>query len=245
MAYRRRMLKYRNKLFTFLDHDDVPWNNNNAEHAVKRFAKYRALVDGRYGEAGLHHYLVLLSIYVTCEFKRVDFLRFLLSREMDIDAYALTKPNGTPAPKVEVYAPGVQWRHPSRKQTWERQALRKQRQDSPKGANVIGSSGVFKTGQRATLRTSSDPASVECSIYFSADCGTPQDVAFLLLHRTPMTSQEAAQVARRGRRRRAAVVSTSTAMSRSARPARPRRGSARRASIPAAGLADLLPRCGV
>lgn len=134
-GYRRRMIKYRNKLFTFLDHDDVPWNNNNAEHAVKRFAKYRALVDGRYREAGLHHYLVLLSIYVTCEFKRVDFLRFLLSRETDIDAYAMTKSEGTPIQKVEVYPPDVQWRHPSRKQTWERQALRKQRRDSPKGAS--------------------------------------------------------------------------------------------------------------
>ncbi len=25
--YRKRMLKYRDKLFTFLDHDGVPWNN--------------------------------------------------------------------------------------------------------------------------------------------------------------------------------------------------------------------------
>src|SRR5262249_34031538 len=35
--YRQRLLKYRDKLFTFLDHDGVPWNNNNAENAIKRF----------------------------------------------------------------------------------------------------------------------------------------------------------------------------------------------------------------
>ncbi len=30
-----------NKLFTFLDYDGVPWNNNNAEHAIKHFAIFR------------------------------------------------------------------------------------------------------------------------------------------------------------------------------------------------------------
>jgi hypothetical protein len=35
-GYRQRLLKYRDKLFTFLDHDGIPWNNNNAEHAVRQ-----------------------------------------------------------------------------------------------------------------------------------------------------------------------------------------------------------------
>ena len=38
-SYRKRFEKNRNKLFTFLDHDGVPWNNNNAEHAIKAFSK--------------------------------------------------------------------------------------------------------------------------------------------------------------------------------------------------------------
>ena len=38
---RKRLVKYRDKLFTFSDHDGVPWNNNNAENAIKRFAYYR------------------------------------------------------------------------------------------------------------------------------------------------------------------------------------------------------------
>jgi predicted RecB family nuclease len=37
-GYRRRFEKYRGKLFAFLDHDGVPWNNNNAGHAIKCFA---------------------------------------------------------------------------------------------------------------------------------------------------------------------------------------------------------------
>ena len=40
-ALRQRLLKNRDKLFTFIQHDGVPWNNNNAENAIKRFAYYR------------------------------------------------------------------------------------------------------------------------------------------------------------------------------------------------------------
>jgi predicted RecB family nuclease len=125
-GYRRRLIKYRNRLFTFLDYDNVPWNNNNAEHAVKRFAKYRALVDGRYGQAGLNQYLILLSIYVTCEFKGVDFLRFLLSRETDINKFALNISNVVPSPTIEVYPDSVQCGTRGRKRTWDRQILRQQ-----------------------------------------------------------------------------------------------------------------------
>jgi hypothetical protein len=35
---RERLLKYRDKLFTFLWHDGVARNNNTAEKAIKRFA---------------------------------------------------------------------------------------------------------------------------------------------------------------------------------------------------------------
>jgi hypothetical protein len=39
------MEKYSRELFTFLDYDGIPWNNNNAEHAIKYFAKYRRPVN--------------------------------------------------------------------------------------------------------------------------------------------------------------------------------------------------------
>src|ERR1039458_4393371 len=38
-AIRDRLLRYRKKLFTFVDHDDVAWNNNPAENAIKQFAR--------------------------------------------------------------------------------------------------------------------------------------------------------------------------------------------------------------
>jgi hypothetical protein len=68
-------------MFTFLDHDGVPWNNNNAEHAIKRFAKYRRDADGRFTERTLTQYLVLATVFETCEFNNVNILKFLLSKE--------------------------------------------------------------------------------------------------------------------------------------------------------------------
>ena len=87
LRYRKRILKYHEKLFTFLEYDGIPWNNNNAEHAVKHFAKYRRLTNGRITEPGLRDYLLLLSIFQTCTYKEVRFLDFLLSKERDIDRY--------------------------------------------------------------------------------------------------------------------------------------------------------------
>jgi hypothetical protein len=88
-SIRDRLLKNRDKLFTFLRYDGVPWNNNNAENAIKQFAYYRESRSGiALTERGLQDYLILLSIYQTCRYKRISFLQFLLSGERDIDAFA-------------------------------------------------------------------------------------------------------------------------------------------------------------
>jgi hypothetical protein len=63
------------------------YNNNNTEHAIKHFAKYRRLANGCFTEDRLRDYLQLLSIYETCRYKALSFLGFLLSKERDIDSY--------------------------------------------------------------------------------------------------------------------------------------------------------------
>jgi hypothetical protein len=68
-----------------LDHDGVPWNNNNAEHAIKRFAKYRRDADGRFTERTLQEYLVLATVLETCEFNNLNVLKFLLSKETTLE----------------------------------------------------------------------------------------------------------------------------------------------------------------
>ena len=55
----------KSRRLTFLNFDGVPWNNNNAEHAIKRFAKYRRNADGCYTERSLKEYLVLASVLET------------------------------------------------------------------------------------------------------------------------------------------------------------------------------------
>jgi predicted RecB family nuclease len=87
IKYQWRFRKYQDRLFTFLDHNDIPWNNNNAEHAIKGFAAYRNITDGQFTENGIKQYLTLFSIYQTCRYKGVDFLRFMLSKETDIDRF--------------------------------------------------------------------------------------------------------------------------------------------------------------
>ena len=83
-----RFQKNRNRLFTFLDYDGIPWNNNNAEHAMKAFAKLREILRGSSTESGMREYLVLLSACQTCKYQGLDFLEFLRSGETDIDAFS-------------------------------------------------------------------------------------------------------------------------------------------------------------
>ena len=80
----------------------IPWNNNNAEHAVKRFAYYREIADGYFSEPGLQEYLTLLSLDVTCKYKGVSFLQFLLSREKDIDVFAAGRSEKSAPPPIEL-----------------------------------------------------------------------------------------------------------------------------------------------
>ncbi len=87
IQYQKRFRKYQNKLFTFLDYDGIPWNNNNAEYAIKSFALYRKITDGCFTETGMRKYLILLSIYQTCKYKKLDFLNVLKSKEVDIDKF--------------------------------------------------------------------------------------------------------------------------------------------------------------
>jgi hypothetical protein len=91
VGYRKRLDKYRDRLFTFLDHDGVPWNNNNAEHAVKAFARLRNVIGSSSSPKGIREYLILLSVSETCKCKGIDFLSFLQSGELDIDTFAKSK----------------------------------------------------------------------------------------------------------------------------------------------------------
>ena len=89
-----RLERNREELFTFLRYDGVPWNNNNAEHAIKPFAMLRHVINGVTSAKGLRDYLILLSVCQTCKYMGVDFLDFLRSGEKDIHAFAESRRRG-------------------------------------------------------------------------------------------------------------------------------------------------------
>jgi hypothetical protein len=105
-AYQERLARNEGKLFTFLGHDGVPWNNNPAEHAVKAFAYFRRTADGLMREEGLSDYLVLLSVQQTCRYRGVSFLEFLLSHEEDVEAFCRRGRSKNPPPTIELYPEG-------------------------------------------------------------------------------------------------------------------------------------------
>jgi predicted RecB family nuclease len=110
--YQVRLTKYREKLFTFIRHDSVPWNNNNAEHAIKHYARYREITDGQMTESGIGDYLVLLSVCQTCKYKGASFLKFLLSGEKYVDEFVETGGKKGRGTGVELYPFGFSSNHP-------------------------------------------------------------------------------------------------------------------------------------
>jgi len=79
LKYQKRFDKYGDRLFTFLQYDDVPWNNNNAEHAIHYFARLRRFTDGTFTKASVEELLAILTVLETCEYNRINPLKFLLS----------------------------------------------------------------------------------------------------------------------------------------------------------------------
>ena len=83
--YQKRIDKYGYRLFTFLDYDRVPWHNNNAEHAIHAFARYRRFADGRFTRKSVSDHLAILTVFQTCEYRGVNVLDFLLSGQTSLD----------------------------------------------------------------------------------------------------------------------------------------------------------------
>ncbi|MCH7751712.1 MAG: IS66 family transposase, partial [Planctomycetes bacterium] len=88
--YQKRMRRYRERLFVFLEHDGVPWNNNNAENAIKTFVVRRKFA-GAFSVSRIDEYLILLSILQTLRYRDASFFEFLRSGETDIDKFCHTR----------------------------------------------------------------------------------------------------------------------------------------------------------
>jgi hypothetical protein len=120
--YRARLVRYRAKLFTFLRHDGVPWNNNNAEHGIKPFARYRAVTNGQMSEPRLRDYLVLLTLHQTYKYRGINFLRFLLSGEKDLDRFRDMGRPPVSRTSLELYPNGL-WSFPQQGRSKKAKAM--------------------------------------------------------------------------------------------------------------------------
>ena len=87
LKYQTRFRKNKDRLFLFLEHDGVPWNNNNAENAIKGFTTLRNVIGGSSTPKGLKESLDLLSIAQTLRNRNVSFLEFLTSGEASITEF--------------------------------------------------------------------------------------------------------------------------------------------------------------
>jgi len=89
--YQKRFQRYRDSLFTFLEEDGIPWNNNMAERAIRYLAIQRK-ISGTFYDSLVSQYLLLLGISQSCRFQDKPFLKFLLSKEKDIEHFKSPKP---------------------------------------------------------------------------------------------------------------------------------------------------------
>ena len=96
-TFQKRLLRYRDSLFTFLKEDGIPWNNNMAERAIRHLAVQRK-ISGSFFKRTAEHYLTLLGIGQTCRFQDKSFLGFLLSGGFDVDVYKEKKRLKVPEP---------------------------------------------------------------------------------------------------------------------------------------------------
>ncbi len=77
LKYQTRLKKHWGNLFTFLNFDNIPWNNNMAERGIRHLAVQRKI--STFFGKGIVPYLLLLGIMQTCRFQKKSFLKFLLS----------------------------------------------------------------------------------------------------------------------------------------------------------------------
>jgi len=87
IKYQKRFHRYKDKLFTFLKYDNLSWNNNTAEFAIKQLALHRNDNQKYFHKSRIDDYLVSMSLYITCKYREISFLKFLVSGDKIIKAH--------------------------------------------------------------------------------------------------------------------------------------------------------------
>ena len=90
----KRCEKYKGQLFTYLQHEGMPPDNNQAERSLRKFARQRKISgDFKSGDV-LRNYAMYLSFFMTCQANGLEFDEFLrdilLGRPVDLRSLLLS-----------------------------------------------------------------------------------------------------------------------------------------------------------
>lgn len=88
--FQKRFIRYRDSLFTFIEHDGITWQNNTAERGLRHITK-QVSISNFIHEKLAPEYFRLVGIMQTCRFQRKSFLKFLLSKQKNIDEFGVRK----------------------------------------------------------------------------------------------------------------------------------------------------------
>ncbi len=123
--YTKRFRKHWQQLWTFLHHDNVPWNNNNAEAAVKAFAQHRRGVKGQMHVRGITEYLQMLTVAQTCRYRNISFLSLLQKKKgiwENVPQDAL--PGFLPFEQAKLFIHGLGFERTAQWTDWKQQGKR-------------------------------------------------------------------------------------------------------------------------
>ena len=90
LKYQLRFIRYRESLFTFLEQDGIPWENNTAERALRHLT-VQEKISGTFSKTTTEDYLCLLGVRQTCRFQEKSFFKFLFSGETDLEKFESRK----------------------------------------------------------------------------------------------------------------------------------------------------------
>jgi len=75
----KRLRREKGMLFTFLQEDDIDWNNNAAERALRPSVVIRKITNGNQSDKGAHAHAVLMSIRETCALRKENFFDYAMN----------------------------------------------------------------------------------------------------------------------------------------------------------------------
>lgn len=89
-TFKKRFRKHLESMIRFTSKPDIiSWNNNKAERDLRPLCVQRKISGTMRSEKNSRDYLLLFSVYQTCEKRGINFMKFLLSRRKKIPKKAI------------------------------------------------------------------------------------------------------------------------------------------------------------